>query len=138
MRNRTVVLAVLFCFARTALAEPQVLSSVGRLCVASVPTPTAEPKALANPAGGNPDVEYSVKIGGNSDLVMSRDRGVWIENLNLDRKYPIVIFEDGERTASFFLKLTEDNPSQCLFLSPFYLTWQLWPMKQAGNWCDCG
>ena len=112
-------------------------SDYGRLCLASIATPNDSPKSLSNPSGENPDTKYSVSVAGRSAVDLLNDSGVWVERLSTSVRHAIVIIENGERSASFFLKFDESESSQCLFLAPLYQTWQLWPSSRTGKWCDC-
>jgi hypothetical protein len=109
----------------------------GRLCIASVKAPNDQPKTLYNPSGGNPEVTYSVKVADRAPTQIARESGEWLEGLALGSKLPVIIYEDGKRTTSFYIEFGEDKVSQCLFLNSLYLTWQVWDWKQTGPWCDC-
>jgi len=137
MQDRLVQFVVLLCIACPAVVRSEESLSQGRLCIASAPPPTSGSKSLSNPTGGNPDVAYSIKIGSAEPVIISRLRGTWIEDLDTKQRYPIIVFENGVRTASFFLNYSNGENSRCLFLNSLYLTWQLWPMTQTGSWCDC-
>lgn len=78
-----------------------------------------------------------MKIADRSPLKISRESGEWLEGLELNSKLPVVIFEDGQRAASFYIEFSDDEASKCLFLKTLYLTWQVWDWKRTGPWCDC-
>ena len=109
----------------------------GRICIASVATPNDSPKSLSNPAGGNPDVAYSVRIAEHAPILISRESGAWLKGLQLGAKLPVIIYEDGKRTVSFYVQLSSDNPAKCLFMNTLYRTWQVWDWNRVGVWCDC-
>ena len=137
MLIRTVTLIFLFILAAPSESIAGGPTINGRLCLAAVPAANDLPKSLSNPSGGNPDIEYSVKVGGHDIFVLSRETGRWIRNLDTQTEHSIAIFEDGWKAASFYLSFEDNEKSMCLFLSPLYLTWQLWPMKRTGDWCAC-
>lgn len=132
MRIATLVVAALIW--QTALSEP---GPSGRVCIASVAVPNDQSKSLANPSGGNPDVVYSVRVADRSPIEISRASGLWLEGLPLNSRLPVVIYEDGERSASFFVEFTTDSTSKCLFLNSLYLTWQFRDWRRTDPWCDC-
>ena len=109
----------------------------GRICIASVEAPNDAPKSLSNPAGGNPDVTYSVKIADYSPIVVSRESGTWLDGLKVDAKLPVIIYEDGTRKASFYVQFNNDDSDKCLFMNTLYRTWQVWSWDRVGAWCDC-
>ena len=111
--------------------------SEGRICVASVEAPNDAPKSLSNPEGGNPDVTYSVKIADHSPIAVSRESGNWLDGLKVDVKLPIIIYENGRRTASFYVQFNNDDSAKCLFMNTLYRTWQVWSWDSVGAWCDC-
>lgn len=131
MISRVLVFAVLLGFATPSDADS------GRLCIVPVPKPNSEPKSLANPSGGNPDYEYSVKVGDRERIVISRTVGTLVDGLDPTAKHPIIIYEDGSRAASFYLDFTGGELSQCMFFRSLYLTWDVWPMSRTRGWCDC-
>jgi hypothetical protein len=121
----------------TADPKPPAADNKGRLCLASVEAPNDLPKSLHNPAGGNPDVTYTVKVADRSPVDLSRESGEWLEGLSLNARLPIIIYVNGERTASFFVQFSEDEASKCLYLNTLYLTWQVRAWSRTGPWCDC-
>ena len=96
VRIATLVVAALIWQIALSEAGPS-----GRVCIASVAAPNDQSKSLANPSGGNPDVVYSVKVADRSPIEISRESGLWLEGLPLNSRLPVIIYEDGERTASF-------------------------------------
>ncbi len=137
MRVGLFIIAIFLCAEINADDDSASPEDNGRLCLASVPAPNDSPKSLSNPSGENPDVAYAVKVGDFDRVDLSRVSGTWITELRLDKKHPIVIYADGQRIASFYLKFEVQESSQCLFLNSLYLTWQLWPSSRTGSWCDC-
>ena len=120
-----------------------VKADTGRLCLASVPEPTDEMKSLSNPTGGNPKVTYSVQVDQRVPVGLSHEDVHWIENLRFGERHSVLIRADGERLESFFFRFdtvhfrNRAKPDLCLFLNPLYLTWQLRPVEQTGDWCRC-
>ena len=132
-----IVSSLLWQFA-VADSEPPVESvQEGRICIASVAQPNDDAKSLSNSAGGNPDVSYSVQIAEHSPIAVSRESGKWLEGLNVGARLPVIIYEDGNRTASFYVQLSDDEPTKCLFMNTLYRTWQVWNWDQVGTWCNC-
>lgn len=136
---RSVLVIVLTLFWQSIAADTQLAApdSAGRICIASVEAPNDKPKSLHNPGGGNPNVTYAVRVADQPPITISRESGVWLEGLKLDSKLPVIIYEDGERTASFHIQFSEEESSKCLFLNTLYLTWQVWNWERTGPWCDC-
>ena len=116
-------------------AEPEI---DGRICIASVEAPNDDPKTLSNPVGENPDITYSVKVADHSPITISRESGVWLNGLKIDSRLPVIIYENGDRAASFFIHFTGTESSKCLFMNTLYRTWQVWDWDRVGRWCDCG
>ena len=127
-------LLALLLFSQNAIAHA---GSTGRICIASIEPPNDQPKSLGNPSGGNPDISYSLRIDDRPTVRISHEKGRWIEGLPIDTKLPVVIYEDGERAASFFVELDKDERSKCIFLNTLYLTWRAWNWNRTGPWCDC-
>ena len=138
MRTALVIVSALLWQDAAANTEPPAESErVGRICIASVEPPNDSPKSLSNAAGGNPDVSYSVRIADHSPVAVSRESGTWLEGLEVGARLPVIIYEDGNRTASFYVELADEQPTSCLFMNTLYLTWQFWRWDQVGEWCDC-
>ena len=132
-----IVSSVLWQFAVADSESTAESDQKGRICIASVEPPNDEEKSLSNPAGGNPDVVYSVRIAEHSPIAVSRESGTWLEGLNLGASLPVIIYENGNRTASFYVHLSDDEPTKCLFMNTLYRTWQVWGWDRVGVWCDC-
>lgn len=131
---KLVLVAILTFLSQAAVAESE---ATGRICLASIKPPNDQPKSLYNPSGGNPDVTYSVKVGDREPMQFSQESGQWLEGLALDSEVPVVIYEDGEQSASFFVDFGRGEVNKCLFLRTLYLTWQVWDWSRTGPWCDC-
>lgn len=138
MRVIFFIVVTLIWQSANADSEPSEASAQeGRICIASIEAPSDAPKSLSNPEGGNPDVTYSVKIADHSPIVVSRESGTWLDGLKVDAKLPVIIFEDGKRKASFYVKFNNDDSAKCLFMNTLYRTWQIWNWDRVGAWCDC-
>ena len=132
------------CFSHAAVEKPENdKPDNGRLCLAAVPEPTDGMKSLSNPTGGNPLVTYSVKVDRREPVQLSYEDVHWVENLGFPERHSILIRADGERLESFFFRFdtvrfrNRAKPDLCLYLNPLYLTWQLRPVEQTGDWCRC-
>ena len=137
MRIWLFVVAILVSSACGADPRTTEDENIGRLCLASVPEPNDDPKSLSNPIGGNPSVTYSVRVADRELVSLRGDHGTWVLALDQSKRHPIVIYADGEQVASFFLNFEDTENSVCLFQNTLYQTWQLWPWKRTGPWCNC-
>ena len=115
--NRALLLAVFIAgFGSQSLAE----ESVGRLCLAAVPTPTPGERSLSNPTGGLPDATYSIQI-------------------DVDVRHTVSVFQDGTRIESFHFRFKPGETTElCLFMNSLYETWILEYLERTGSWCLCG
>ena len=137
IRACQVLLASLLILTSSVFAATGPDVSNGRLCLGTVVAPNDDPKNLSNPPGENPSSIYSVKVEGFETVNLSHETGVWIENLNTGQRYGVIIYRDGERIESFYLRFPIYVNSLCLFISPLYQTWQVRPWDRADSWCGC-
>jgi hypothetical protein len=138
LRTALFIVSLLLWQSAIADSEPSVESEQeGRICIASVEPPNDAAKSLSNPAGGNPAVSYSVKIAEHSPIAVSREAGTWLNGLSVGTRLPVIIYENGNRTASFYVQLSDDEPTKCLFMNTLYRTWQVWSWDRVGAWCNC-
>ena len=115
-------------------AEPE---ATGRVCLAAAPTPTSGERSLGNATGGLPDVIYSVQVDNRPPIQLSRRARQWVEALDVSQRHLVVIRADGRQITSFRFRFPEGSDHDlCLFMVPFYETWQLWPDKRC-PWCKC-
>lgn len=103
MLFRYCAFAVLLVSAAPSQSESVLTTEPGQVCLAAAPVPNDGSKSLANPTGGNPDVEYSVKIGDKDFIVLSRESSMLVTGLDRSKRHPVVILEDGEPLTSFLL-----------------------------------
>jgi hypothetical protein len=109
--------------------------STGRVCLAAAPSPGEE--SPASPGGVLPDVRYAVQIDKLQPIELSRDVGHWVQGLSVSQPHLVVIRSGGKPITSFRFRFTDnDQGDLCLFMSPYYQTWQLWPDKRC-PWCKC-
>ena len=107
----------------------------GRLCIASLAPPTPGPKSLANPRGGDPNINYSIRIDSGSVTAVSSTQGQWLDALSTSDQHVLSVYAEGKRVESFKFSFPADTTELCLFNNSLYGTWQLWPMKRTR--CDC-
>jgi hypothetical protein len=124
-----------------AMGAAELRSSSGSICLAGIPEPTPGDKGLGDPAGGNPEPDYSVQVDRGDIVRMPRlgkgDKpSSLLEGLSLDSRHLIAIRHKGKAIQSFYYRFPEGEAHQCLFLNELYLTWQIWPVKRT-PWCKC-
>jgi hypothetical protein len=94
-------------------------------------------KPGVDPSGAIINASYSVQVDGGEPIELSRDKGRWVADLALDVPHLVVIRSRGQRVTSFRFRFPDDGtPELCLFLTPFYATWQVWPDDRC-PWCKC-
>jgi hypothetical protein len=117
-------------------------AATGSICLPSIPEPTAEGKSLYNATGGNPPPEYSVQFGNGATVEFLHSPkgagpGILITAIPLDQTHLVRIRHQGKPLESFRFRFdAEDRGKRCLFLEPFYLTWQLWTVDRLPR-CRC-
>src|SRR5262245_226126 len=117
---------------------PAELRERGRICIAAIPKPTSGEKSLANPRGGDPDTLYSVRVDNAPAINVSSEHGQWVAELSTQTTHTVSIYADGKRIESFKFDFHIANGDElCLWYKSLYSTWQLWPLKQCGAWCNC-
>jgi hypothetical protein len=107
----------------------------GSVCVA--PRPAASERSLATQTGTVGDARYSVTIDGGPEVLLSEGTAAWVRGLDPFTPHSVVILADGRQAESFFFRFEAGEPELCLFLSPYYMAWQLWPLARTGAWCSC-
>ena len=118
-----------------ALAGADDSESTGRLCLASLPS--AYERIVTTPSGKLRSVPYSVQVDGAEPIALSRESARWVASLALDESHTVVILSGAKRVAAFsFWFPSKGRTELCLFLSPFYSTWQVWPDDRC-PWCNC-
>jgi hypothetical protein len=113
------------------------------VCVAEVPAPTEGEKSLANPTGEMALRDYSIKVDERPLVAASTSSVRWINGLEYAKTHRLTIYADGKKEKSFKFRFDKwefkdkGSTDVCLFLKPLYMTWQLWPVEQTGDWCKC-
>ena len=134
MRSASAVHAALIALSAllssaSAFADP---APTGSVCVAPKPSAAALAAESRTP---RPDVAYAVTIDGRPEVALSDGAAGWVHGLDRRASHSVVILADGRQSESFFFRFDEGHDRLCLFLSPLYMTWQLWPIAQTGAWC---
>ena len=128
-----IIVTCMLGFLGTAGADDIKLS--GRLCLASLPAEYE--RTATTPSGKLHRVPYAVKVDGAEPIALTRESARWVPSLALDESHVVVILSGSKRVASFAFRFPSDGTTElCLFLSPFYATWQLWPDDRC-PWCKC-
>jgi hypothetical protein len=133
--------AILAASDRVDQAPPST-AATGSVCLASIPEPTAGGKSLGNATGGNPPPEYSVQFGNGATVKFLHSPkgagpGILITAIPLNQTHLVRIRHQGKPLESFRFRFdAEDRGKRCLFLEPFYLTWQLWTVDRRPS-CRC-
>jgi hypothetical protein len=107
----------------------------GDVCVAA--RPAASERSAATPSGSVGAARYAVIIDGRAEVALSETASSWVRGLDPLAPHSVVILADGRESESFFFRFEPDERELCLFLSPYYMTWQLWPIARTGAWCQC-
>ena len=107
-----------------------------RICIA--PPPAAGSKSAAFPDLVRPELDYHVRFNGGEWIAVPAVTGVWHE-LPIQGTHLVETKEASKRHAAFHFSFDqgEANPDKCLFINGFYNTWQLWPWRRTGKWCNC-
>jgi hypothetical protein len=132
-----IVLGICALFMRIAIAEP----ITGSICVAPLPYHAKEGDDDYRIAGGVKNYSYLFKVcidGGVKTVVPLSGEPVLIENLDLNKKHKMVIYDKEKVIESFFFSF-KARKSNCLCLSytPGYQTWSLEVPQSGAKWCKC-
>ncbi len=106
------------------------------MCIAPAPAPGSRSAVFEGSV--RPDLPYRVRFNNDAWLDLPQSKGFW-QTLPSGRRHLVETEEDGKRHASFHFRFEqyESAGDLCLFLNGFYNTWQLWPARSAGSWCNC-
>jgi hypothetical protein len=109
-------------------------SGTGAVCVGIARMPSK----VSGQEAGDSVRGYTVQIDSLDTVIASAQEPTGYGALELGRKHLVRIRRPGRMVQSFYFTFeSATTDDYCLFLEPYYSTWQLWPRSQKRDPCRC-
>lgn len=132
----TKYLLAILCILATSSAKA---TNMGTVCIGKVETATAGSKSLSNYTASDTPYEFTVRIGNRSPVATSHTNSVLVNELAMENPHKVVIKRNDKPFTAFTIRFANyENGKLCLWFSPFYELWSVWPISpQTSGKCSC-
>jgi hypothetical protein len=94
--------------------------------------------AFKTPYSERIDGTYSIQIDNHKEYIVRKDSSIIISDIELYKTHFVKIRCNDKIVQSFRFSFEKEHSTElCLWLNDVYLTWSLWPLKDAKHLCKC-